>query len=1029
MTCPSCGRENAADCTLLLGLRNRADGAAARTSGAEGGDRPLRRPRRLHRARPSGSIPRTSRRCSRYHARVRAELERSAARSRSSSASGRGALRRPGRARGRSRARSARGARDPRLGRARRTIAGAHRRQHGRGARHARCASEPGREDGRRRRGQHRRPPADAPRRSTASSSASRRTERPQRVIEYRDRAGRREGKAEPVAGLAGGRGALARSASTSRRAAHAARRPRARARRCSRRARSRPRRARAAARHARRRSRDRQVAGSSTSCPSASRRTRAHPWRQGRCLPYGEGVSFWALGEMVKAQAGILETDSAAAAKRSSPSCPRGLRRADGWVERTCGRSSGSPVDGRRRPARARRSRPGGASSRRWPTAAAVLVFEDLHWADEGCSTSSTTSSTGRRGVPLLVRLHGAAGAARAAAGLGRRQAERDHDRARAALGGGDARGSSARCSNARLSPAEPQQSCSRKPAANRSTPRSTRGCSPSAAQRDGAARDRAGDHRGAARRALGRGEGAAPGRRRRSARFLVGRARGAGRRRSRRSTAPALARAEGVRPPRTPVVRRRRDEYAFRHVLVRDVAYGQIPRAQRARSTGAPRSGSSRSRSARRPRGAARPPLRQRARVRRGAASGERAARALARGGRPRRRAPLVPNRPAGTTAPQSNSYRTKPPDERGGLLLCGRRGAVRRRRDGRRRAARGERAPRGVLPGARGGGTRSSSALIEKSDQRQSIAHFERAVSLVADLPPTREKGNRARAVRLAAPALERARAREEMTQAALEIAEALGDDDARAQALRALGQSRLNLGDPDGLDDMERALELALESNSLVTAQRVLANLADSYASHRADLARCFELQAEGRRLVDRVGGSAFRYFFAGERVAELYIRGDWDEASALGGQSSLEELSRHPNPHFIQVPTRAILARIAAGRGDEERAESESSGRARARARDRRSAGPVLRPGGARRRPASTAGGRRTPVPSWTSSSRTRRASSSERATHTSRGSRAYGWSGCASITDTARDARKAARRHAPLADPFPLDGT
>ena len=33
--------------------------------------------------------------------------------------------------------------------------------------------------------------------------------------------------------------------------------------------------------------------------------------WRQGRSLPYGEGVSYWALGEMVKAQAGILETDA----------------------------------------------------------------------------------------------------------------------------------------------------------------------------------------------------------------------------------------------------------------------------------------------------------------------------------------------------------------------------------------------------------------------------------------------------------------------------------------------------------------------------------------------------------------------------------------------------------------------------------------------------------------------------------------------------------------------------------------------
>ena len=33
--------------------------------------------------------------------------------------------------------------------------------------------------------------------------------------------------------------------------------------------------------------------------------------WRQGRCLPYGEGITFWALGEIVKAHAGILESDA----------------------------------------------------------------------------------------------------------------------------------------------------------------------------------------------------------------------------------------------------------------------------------------------------------------------------------------------------------------------------------------------------------------------------------------------------------------------------------------------------------------------------------------------------------------------------------------------------------------------------------------------------------------------------------------------------------------------------------------------
>src|SRR5262249_27962569 len=32
--------------------------------------------------------------------------------------------------------------------------------------------------------------------------------------------------------------------------------------------------------------------------------------WRRGRCLPYGEGITFWALGEVVKESAGILESD-----------------------------------------------------------------------------------------------------------------------------------------------------------------------------------------------------------------------------------------------------------------------------------------------------------------------------------------------------------------------------------------------------------------------------------------------------------------------------------------------------------------------------------------------------------------------------------------------------------------------------------------------------------------------------------------------------------------------------------------------
>ena len=62
--------------------------------------------------------------------------------------------------------------------------------------------------------------------------------------------------------------------------------------------------------------------------------------WRQGRCLPYGEGITFWALGEIVKAQAGILESDSPAEADaKLSAIVPAGPDQT--WRANGCCRSS----------------------------------------------------------------------------------------------------------------------------------------------------------------------------------------------------------------------------------------------------------------------------------------------------------------------------------------------------------------------------------------------------------------------------------------------------------------------------------------------------------------------------------------------------------------------------------------------------------------------------------------------------------------------------------------------------------------
>lgn len=72
--------------------------------------------------------------------------------------------------------------------------------------------------------------------------------------------------------------------------------------------------------------------------------------WRQGNCLSYGEGITYWALGEIVKAHAGILDSDDAAKAETK-------LRR---WIATTRHCSSGrSTVPVRRRPRSPRRRPP----------------------------------------------------------------------------------------------------------------------------------------------------------------------------------------------------------------------------------------------------------------------------------------------------------------------------------------------------------------------------------------------------------------------------------------------------------------------------------------------------------------------------------------------------------------------------------------------------------------------------------------------------------------------------------------------
>jgi class 3 adenylate cyclase/tetratricopeptide (TPR) repeat protein len=129
--------------------------------------------------------------------------------------------------------------------------------------------------------------------------------------------------------------------------------------------------------------------------------RVRPPTVRTGRCLPYGTGIVFWALGEVIRAECGIVNTDSADEAwdklvqHASTLFAPEGEWMDEPGVRKTAllGRLIGLEVprdlapDGEE-PERLRESffsalRAGiEAMARRRPL---VIAFEDIHWADNG--------------------------------------------------------------------------------------------------------------------------------------------------------------------------------------------------------------------------------------------------------------------------------------------------------------------------------------------------------------------------------------------------------------------------------------------------------------------------------------------------------------------------------------------------------------------------------------------------------------------------------------------------------------------
>jgi class 3 adenylate cyclase len=642
--------------------------------------------------------------------------------------------------------------------------------------------------------------------------------------------------------------------------------------------------------------------------------------WRHGRCLPYGEGVTFWALGEMVKAQAGILEDDDDAEAERK-------LRAAvdDPWIEshlRPLVGLSGAADGGADRRDEAftawRRFFEGLADER-----PLVLVFEDIHWADENLLDFLDHLIEWATGVPLLVVC----------------TARPELLARRAGWGGGK--------SNAltvSLSPLSDEETTrllgellerSVLPAGTQAQLLSRAGGNPLYAEEFARAVREHGrtdqlpetvqgliaarldllelDQKKLIQDAAVVGNAFWVG----ALALLADVERGVVEERLH-----ALERKEFVRRERASSLAGD-SEYAFRHLLVRDVAYGQIPRAERAEKH-------------------------------------RRAAEWLEQLGRPDDRAEMlayhylqalelgaaagldtaafagpaqVALAVAGDRAFALNAYDATSRYYRAALELLPE-GDPRHGRlllDFARalwlagepdvmllEQARDELLGAGDAEGAAEAETRLTEHFWLEGDRDATFAHLRNAGDLVESLPPSFAK---AHAIATASRFRMLAGEHEEairLGRAALAMAEELGLDDVRAAALNNVGSARNASGDEQGLTDLAEAAQLAHSANAPFELCRAKNNLA-SQLWLRGQLVRSLELWREVGEDAMHYGQISFARWVRGALLNPQYTLGDWDEAEA-GTDAFISEIEAGL-PHYLAWQAYSTRALIRLARGE------------------------------------------------------------------------------------------------------------
>ena len=677
---------------------------------------------------------------------------------------------------------------------------------------------------------------------------------------------------------------------------------------------------------------------GKSRLVQELSARIEAEPdlirWRQGRSLPYGEGVSFWALGEMVKGEAGILESDAAPVAEAKLRET---LARVCGEQEIEWLRTMLQPLVGIADDASGgdRRSEAFAAWRRFLEALAAeratVLVFEDLHWADDGLLDFVDSLVDWATDLPLLV----------VASARPELLTRRPH------WGGGKT--NAATLSLAPLSEAETAELVhtilerSVLPAEVQSAVLARAGGNPLYAEEFARMVDERGDlHDGEQLDLPDSVQGLISARLdslTRAEKELLQDAAVVGKvfwpdvlvtqrdASAVEDVLRALERKEFVRRERRSSVEGEL-QYAFRHVLVRDVAYGQIPRAKRAERHEQVADwierhvrGDDAAELLAHPLSSAREY---------GRAAGSDLTEVI-----PRVRAAL---RDAGRRAVALHAFpnaarlferavELTPEDdpEWPGLVLDHAEAAmyVDISSDRRLFEAREVFRSRQVDEAARAEMVLGEYRWL-RGDPTGARGHFRVAEGLADQIADEHIKLRvLVHLVRFAMLGDENARA-VSLGRPALLLAEKLGLDQMRASALNSMGVARASLGDSGGLADLEASCEIGRRIGGPEYI-RAAGNLA-SVLSSRGELRRAAELHREAMQAVAEIGFEEPTRWLATEIAFDHMLAGEWSEARRIA-----DELIRgyEESPFWIQPQTHICRARMLVAEGNVEAAVADA----------------------------------------------------------------------------------------------------